>query len=147
MRTFVLFFVAALLLSNATQATQPYSEQFSAKFKAAIDNAMSQPTADGRTRLLTEAMRGGTDNEVFFVFPLLFPRRVIDAAQNAHVCAAEISSSINNGKAYLAAAPAEREDFPHAQAKKIRSDTDHLITCLDQYYANGQLQLPSQSSN
>ncbi|UJJ49787.1 MULTISPECIES: hypothetical protein [Rhodanobacter] len=147
MRTFMLFFMAALLLCTAAQATQPYSEQFSAKFKAAVDNAMSQPTADGRTRLLTEAMRGGTDSEVFFVFPLLFPRRVIDAAQNTHVCVVEISSSINNGKAYLATAPAEQEDFPRAQAKKIRSDTDRLIMCLDQYYANGQLRIPSQSSN
>jgi hypothetical protein len=143
----MLVFMVALLLSTAAQATQRYSEQFSAKFKAAVDNAMSQPTADGRTRLLKEAMRGGTDSEVFFVFPLLFPRRVIDAAQNAHVCVAEISSSINNGKAYLATAPAEQENFSHAQAKKIRSDTDHLIMCLDQYYANGQLRLPSQSSN
>jgi hypothetical protein len=139
----MLFFTAVLLLGTAAQATQPYSEQFSAKFKTAVDNAMSQPTADDRTKLLMEAMRRGTDSEVFFVFPLLFPRRVIDAAQNAHVCVAEISSSINNGKAYLAATPAEREDFPHTQAKKIRSDTDRLIMCLDQYYANGQLRLPS----
>ena len=147
MRSFFLLLLAALLPCTAVKAAQPYSEQFSAKFKAAVDNAMSQSTADGRTKLLMEALRGGTDNEVFFVFPLLFPRRVIDAAQDAHVCLAEISSSIDNGKAYLATAPAERENFPHVQAEKIRSDTNHLIICIDQYYENGQLRIPSQSSN
>ena len=143
MRTSKLYLTAALLLSTAAHAARPYSEMFSPTFKAAVDSAMSQPVADDRTRLLLGAMRGGTDSEVFFVFPLLFPRRIIDGAQNAHVCVAEISSSMDNGKDYLATAPAEQEDFPHVHAKKIRSDTVRLITCLDKYYANGQLRFPS----
>jgi len=147
MRKYVLSFAAALLLSTAADAARPYSEMFSASFKAAVDSAMSQPTPEGRTKLLLEAMRDGTDSEVFFVFPLLFPRRVVDSAQNAHVCVDEISSLISNDKAYLASTAAEQSDFPHTHAKKIRSDTDQLIKCLDQYYANGQLRLPSPQSN
>jgi hypothetical protein len=143
----MLSFVTALLLSTVAYAARPYSEMFSASFKAAVDSAMRQPAPSRRTRLLLEAMRGGTDSEVFFVFPLLFPRGVVDGAQDAHVCVTEISSSIGNGKAYLASTPAEQSDFPRTHAKKIRSDTDQLIKCLDQYYANGQLRLPLPQSN
>jgi len=147
MRTYMLPLVAALLVGAAAHATAPYSEMFSASFKAAVDSAMSQSTSGDRTRLLLEAMRGGTDREVFFVFPLLFPPTVIDGAQSAHVCVPEISASMSNVKAYLATAPDEQDDFPLTHAKKVRSDTDHLVMCLDQYYANGQLRLPAPQSN
>jgi len=136
-------FAVALLLSSFVYATPKYSELFSDAFKASVDAGMKQSTSNGRTNLLTMAMRQGTDSEVFFVFPLLFPREIIDGAQKAHVCVAEISASLSNIGAYLASTSAEQKNFPQAHAGKIRSDTDHLIVCLDQYYANGQLRFPS----
>jgi hypothetical protein len=142
MRIYDWSFALALLLVPAAHAAPPYSEMFSSAFKASIDRAMREPGSHGRTSLLIKALRQGSDNEVFYVFPLLFPSRVIKGAQRAHVCVAEITASLANIKAYMASSSADRKEFPKVHAKGIRTDTENLIKCLDQYYADGQLHLP-----
>ena len=147
MRLHIAVLVTFGMLCASAYASQPYSKIFSSGFKAAVDQAMEQPTGAGRTRLLIAAMAKGTDDEVFFVFPLLFPLRVINGAQRAHVCVPEIQASLANGQAFVATSGAEAHKFPTTHSKKIRADTNNLIRCLDQYYANGQLRLPPSLSS
>ena len=119
---------------------------FSDGFKASVNASMNQPDGKRRTRLLVEAMQHGTDLEVFHVFPILFPAAVLDAAQKAQVCTAEIGASLGNVGAFTTSPEAGRQTFVASHAAKIRSDTDRLIACLDQYYANGRLKLPGKPS-
>jgi hypothetical protein len=119
---------------------------FSDGFKASVNASMNQPDKEQRTRFLVEAMRHGTDSEVFHVFPVLFSADVLNAAQKAQVCTAEIRASLGNVSAFMASTEAGRQAFPQSHAAKIRSDTNRLIVCLDQYYANGKLTLPSKPS-
>jgi hypothetical protein len=130
-------------------AAKPYSQHFSASFKAAIDQAMAQTTGQGRTKLLIQALHNGTDDEVFYVLPLLVPAKVFRGAQAAHVCIPEVKASLENGEKFVATPAAEQHSFPSLHAKKIRSDTNNLIRCLDRYYHDGWLHLPppAPSSN
>ncbi len=118
---------------------------FSDRFKASVNASMNQPDKEQRTRFLIEAMRHGTDSEVFHVFPVLFPADVLNTAQKAQICTAEIRASLGNVSAFTASTEAGRQVFPQSHAAKIRSDTDRLIVCLDRYYANGKFKLPPSS--
>lgn len=120
---------------------------FSDGFKASVNASMNQPDKEQRTRFLVEAMHHGTDSEVFHVFPVLFPVDVLNAAQKAQICTAEIRASLGNVSAFTASTQAGRQTFPQSHAAKIRSDTDRLIVCLDRYYANGKLNLPPKPSD
>jgi hypothetical protein len=141
--------VAVLLASQSPHAlaADSYSDIFSHSFKASVDAAMQLPTQEARSKALVEAMALGTDEEVFFVFPLLFPLPVLNSAKDAGVCLKEIEASLGNGKLYVAASAAEQASFPETHAVKIRSDTGRLIRCLHKYYKNGQLSFPAQQSN
>lgn len=137
-------FLASLILLQTQQlhATGGSPGIFSDGFKASVNASMNQPDKERRTRFLVEAMHHGTDTEVFHVFPVLFPVDMLNAAQKAQVCTAEINASLGNVSAYTASTEAKKQTFPTSHAMKIRPDTDRLIVCLDQYYANGQLNFP-----
>jgi hypothetical protein len=118
--------------------------EFSRSFKSSIDRAMSKSSGTDHGAALMAAMAAGSNKEVFFVFPLLFPSQILDAADKAGVCKKELDASIENLEAYQASA--EPDSFPDAQSKKIRSDTTNLIQCLMPYYSNGQLAFPQATA-
>ena len=119
---------------------------FSERFKASVNASMNQPDKDQRTRFLVEALRHGSDSEVFHVFPILFRADVLTAAQKAQVCSAEIRASLANVSAFTTSTEPARQTFPHSHAAKIRSDTDRLIVCLDRHYANGKFEFATKPS-
>jgi hypothetical protein len=139
--------IAALLPAIAMAGGDSYSDMFSASFKSSIDAAMAQPDKDQRVQQLSEAMRQGTDREVFFVMPLLFPESVLLSAKQAGVCTDEIEASMGNVGAYMSSSEAQQAAFPEAHATRIRSDTDRLMRCLHQFYETGNLRFPSEQSN
>lgn len=140
-------FTLATLFTTIACASKPYSQFFSASFKAAIDQAMAQTTGQGRTKLLIHALHDGTDDEVFYVLPLLVPAKIFRGAQAAHVCIPEVKASLENGEQFVATPAAEQHNFPSLHAKKVRSDTINLIKCLDQYYYDGWLHFPPPPSS
>ncbi len=111
---------------------------FSDGFKLAVNASMNQPDKDKRTSLLIEALQHGNNLEVFHVFPILFPAAVLNDAQNAQVCTAEIGASVGNVTAFTTSPANAQQAFIDAHAAKIRSDTNHLVSCLDQYWVNGK---------
>ena len=108
---------------------------------------MAQPDREQRVSQLLDAIRKGTDREVFFVMPLLFPAPVLKAAKDAGACTEEINAFRNTADEYSSATEAERNAFPEVHAPAIRVSTEGLITCLHQYYENGHLAFPSKRSN
>jgi hypothetical protein len=139
--------VAALILLpiQLLLAAGAPADIFSDGFKASVNASMAQPDREKHTRFLMEALRHGTDSEVFHVFPVLFPLTVLGAAKKAQVCTAEIQASISNVSGFTASPAVGRQAFVQSHATKIRADTNHLITCIDQYYANGKLTFPTPS--
>jgi len=137
-----LLIIASLSFCLGAQAQEKNSVTFSASFRSAVNKAMQQPDGKKRTKLLIRAMHNGSDEEVFFVFPLLFKPAILKAAERAHVCTSEINASMGNANAFISSAQSERERFAEKHARKIRADTNRLITCLDQYYADGYLHFP-----
>ncbi|WP_158881238.1 hypothetical protein [Rhodanobacter sp. L36] len=134
--TLVLFIATGL----SAAAQQSPGSPFSQKFKSSIDNAMRNQHSGARTSALISAMSQATNQEVFFVLPLLFPANMLNAATNASVCTNEISASTDNLAAFQAST--NPKSFPDEKAAKIRADTDKLIRCLGKYYNNGQLRFP-----
>ncbi len=141
MRTLTTTLLAASISIVAPGLFAKPSSPFSESFKASIDNAMSKSNGQERADSITGALNGGTNKEVFFVFPLLFPSNIINAAEKAGVCKEELDASIENLEAYQSSS--DPGSFPDSQSKKIRSDTTHLIQCLMPYYSHGQLAFPT----
>jgi hypothetical protein len=142
-----LLIIAGLSFCISPLAQGKNSVTFSAAFKTAVNKAMQQPDGKERTKLLILAMHNGTDEEVFFVFPLLFKPAILKAAESAHVCSSEINASMDNANAFISSTQSGRESFAEKHARKIRIDTNRLITCLDQHYANGYLRFPPPHSH
>lgn len=132
--------IAALLPAMAMAGN--YSDTFSASFRSSIDAAMALQDKDQRAARLNEALRLGTDKEVFFVMPLLFPESVLTSAKQAGVCTSEIAASMGNLDAYLRLPEEKQRSFPEQNAARIRSDTEHLVSCLHQFYEDGKLRFP-----
>jgi hypothetical protein len=126
---------------------QVYSDKFSPEFRAEVDRAMEAQTGDERSRRLVQALRNGSDSEVFFVFPLLFSADVLSAVNAAGLCKAEVTASLANLAAYLESPAAEQANYPARHATGIRADTDRTVRCISQYYENGQLKIPSKPSD
>jgi hypothetical protein len=137
--------LSLLLLSPVVFGEPPsYSAMFSVDFKASVDAAMAQPTKDKRVPQLLNALRNGTDKEVFFVMPLLFPRPVLDGAKNAGVCITEIDASLATVSAYVDAPRTEQDVFPETHSAKVRRDSDNLVLCLHRFYQDGNLRFPKK---
>lgn len=141
--------LAILLLHpiSTAVAADLYSDHFSAAFRASVDAAMAQPDKEQRTKQLIDGIRRGTDKEVFFVMPMLFPTAILNRARDAGVCTAEIAAFRGTAEAYLSATEAERIDFAEVHTSTIRAATEGLIVCLHQFYENGELRFPSKRSN
>ena len=146
MKRYLLVAALVVLTSQSLPAAGAPPGIFSDGFKASVNASMAQPDRGKHTRFLIEALRHGTDIEVFHVFPVLFPLGVLDAAQRAQVCTAEIHASIANESAYTSSSGIARQSFAQSHAAKIRADTNRLIVCMDRYYTNGKLTFPSKPS-
>jgi len=145
--TWVWTTIVAVALALGPAPAWSQSTHFSSAFKASVDKAMAQPTPDGRTQTLIKALDGGTDDEVFALLPLLFTAKIINGADNVHVCSPEVSDLLGFERSYLKSSSAAQKFFPKEHAATMRSITYSLITCLDQHYSNGALRFPHASSN
>ena len=143
MKRFCLLACLVALPLQQTQAAGAAPAIFSDGFKLAVNASMNQPDKDKRTSFLIEALQHGNNVEVFHVFPILFPAGVLKDAQKAQVCAAQVDASVGNVSAFMAIPEGARQAFIDSHAAKIRSDTNRLVACLDQYWVNGKWIFPT----
>ena len=134
--------VAISLLAFTAQAADVPSEAF----KASIDAAMAANDGSTRARLLVDALDKGSDKEVFFIFPALFPAQVLDGATRSGVCTRELAASLELISTFQSG-DENPEVFAKEHSSQIRAATDNVITCLHQYYKDGQLTFPGGQSN
>jgi hypothetical protein len=135
-----------LILSPCFASKAESSGPFSESFKISIDAAMNEHDLKVREAKLLQALRSGTDEEVLYLIPLLFPPELLNWVRANDICAQQTDDILQHVKAFIDTSPDTQDSFVATHSTQVRTDVAGMIRCMTEQSDNSSTSR-TQSNN